>query len=179
MTYFRNHSLRLLSVALLLLGLAPGLTPVKGNNASAEAVSQWLYGFAGEHKSEQAWEKISHLNDKQDEPDLLLRKASKMISANAELFSLPVNNPEPTDEEVFNLLVQEWNRHQQTGSMGATILAERHHKTLPFENVKFSDVVISEYRPDGIDTQVYGFKAITFDAHRLYPLVSGISINAP
>ncbi|MEX0772792.1 MAG: hypothetical protein WD038_06465 [Balneolales bacterium] len=179
MIIFRNHSLRLFSVALLLFGLAPALMPAQASYGSTEDVSVWLHSFAGEHSPEQAWEKISHLNDLQDAPDLLLRKASKMINANADLFSLPVNNSEPTDEEVFNLLVQEWNRYQQTGSMGTAILSERHYHALPLESVKFIDAAFDDFPFAGDDLQAYGPGTVAFNTHRLHPLLSGVSINAP
>lgn len=163
----------------MLTGLVPALVPAKAGYASTESVSAWLNGFAGENSQDLAREKISRLNNAQDEPDILLRKASKIISAHAELFALPVNNPHPTDEEVFNLLMQEWKRYQQTGSMGMAIMPERQHHALPFENVKFSDAGFYGTWATGVNAGSFGVLAIVHESHRLQPLLSGTSINAP
>ncbi|MEX0778673.1 MAG: hypothetical protein WD491_08545 [Balneolales bacterium] len=178
MNFFGNYHLRAVIIALLLFGMAPALMPAKATS-SAESVSVWLHGFAGESNLEQVMKKISHLDDLQDEPDLLLKKASEVISANAELFSLPGNNPEPTNEEVFKVLVQEWNRQQQTGSMGTAIVSERHSPALPFENIKYSDAFPASFLSADIESFSLTFETTVFETYRLHPLLSGTSINAP
>lgn len=169
------------SIAILLLGLVPVLVPARASVAPAETVSEWLYGFACENSPEQARGKISELNDLKHEPGQLLKKASRMISANADLFALPlpVSNPDPTEKEIFNLLVQEWNRYQQTGSMGTAVMAERFHHALPFGANHLSDSFPTRSFLAGHQSAAFGYETNTLDKYHLQPLLSGISINAP
>ncbi|MEX0686392.1 MAG: hypothetical protein WD267_00725 [Balneolales bacterium] len=179
MIIFRNHSLRLIGIMLLLIGLTPGLIPTKANFASAESVSKWLIGFAGENTSDQAWIKISQLETLQEEPSLLLKKASKMISENPDLFAIPVNNPEPTDEEVFNVLINEWNRQQQTGSMGTAFISERQSLGLPFGSINDIEAGFTLTIPPQTQNTSLRFSAYAAVSSNIIPLVGGTSINAP
>ena len=163
-----------------MLGLSPALLPDTEGYASSKSISAWLYGFAGELNPEQAREKISRLESMRENPNRVLKKASQIISANAELFSLPADNPSPNDEEIFKLLLVEWDRHQQGGAMGTAFISERQTQALPFDHVQISHTADGEYQHyHSALRETYSLDNIENLVFRLIHLSDGISINAP
>lgn len=155
-------------------------TPSSNNQ---DELTTWLLTFANEDKATLASEKLNlAISESTGDIDEALAAASRVIAENPDLFNLPQNEDESTDEEVLEVLIRQWNGTDQAGGMAKAVQPERNRSaTTP---VDFQHTQQGNYINRLVNTTTSYILSLIPGAQDLVnflitPLINGISINAP
>lgn len=181
MEFFRKHIIKTSILLLFAAALVLVLRPASQHHYNGESVSNWLLSLRSDTESPEVHEKIASLRSQQGDLPGLLRQASSIVSEHADDFTLPVNGPEASDEDIYNTLLLKWTMQQQSENHASALHQERNTRnnqapepeqsTLRTNVVQAVQVVVSTYEKAG--------EIRDFVRRLLQPLSSGIAINAP
>lgn len=184
MNFFRTHIIRSYSAALLLAGILIYFLKPAGVHETHDAFALWLQSNLKNNDNAGVVDEIRGLSSSQEGFESVVRQASVLVKAHAEDFELPVRNDSQDENEVYQLLIQEWNSYQNSSSGMAKAVIVKQAQTY---SLIPSDGFSSNSKISGIHTtsepkiSVYENNPDTkpsFSYH-LSPITSGTAINAP
>lgn len=185
MRRFRYYNLILIVGFLCGIGLTSHHAGQHIQRSGTDYITNWLLTFADQSNSELASEKLKDvLSSESDNFESILARASVVMAENPDLFNIPNNKDGSSNEDVFKVLITQWNQQQETGGMAKAVQVDRSRATTtaPYENISLrhgyrSTLNILDTATDFLVEALPG--AADFLGRILRPLVDGISINAP
>ena len=126
MKLFRLHITRIYGFFLLLIAIGLNIANITEQKAHHEAFTSWL-GSQLKNDDSEARLKIDNLSTDQSELEVVIRKASEVVTSYADDFKLPVGTEDeiPNSEQVFHLLLTQWNQFRNTeAGMSKAVLVE-------------------------------------------------------
>lgn len=181
MSIFRFHILRHVLILATIATMLPFLLLQQTGSTSVGKVTHWVQNFLDEDATDLR-EQIRLIEHGEQKPEGVLKKISTLISEHSEAFQIPVPVENPSEEDIYLILLHEWVEHQQNGNgMGATALAERNSKN-GFHVEKLYRAAHQALAQNF--TQYYlvlekVMIGITFIRYHLIPLSGGVAIGAP
>ena len=183
---FRSHNLFILIGFLLGIGFVSHFIAERAQHKQDDQLTEWLMTFADKEHSVIAGSMLREALQNEDDSDFksALERASEVIASHPEIFNISVDSEETTDQDVFKVLIKQWNMNQETGGMSKGIQTERdrsaaktsvesklsnHWSTSSDKYFKAGAAFLTENIP--------GAKYII--QFVLRPLIDGLSINAP
>ena len=184
MKFFRSHIARLSGFLLLMLGIMLHHAKPTENKSGHAAFTNWL-GSHLKTNNDGVIDQIDALNTQDGELEAVIRKASELVYDHADEFKIPGSDTDSsTEEDVYQLLLTEWNNFRNSGNgMGKAVLVEniKPQTVLPGDGYSFASTT-AKTQPD-VDT--YRYKVSTApdytssEQYTLSPLKSGTAIGAP
>jgi hypothetical protein len=184
MQQFRSKAIVWLTSVMIFIGVGSRLVSAPEETRKADTLTSWLLTFADVHQSDAALSKLSEIDALQSGGFLsALTKASEIIVAHPDLFSFPVDANSSSNEDVLEVLLLQWDLHNQASGMSKGLQPDRSRATATtpqdiqtrfwsattFESVQKN---IPIYIPAGITlADVLSFL--------IRPFTSGLAINAP
>ena len=181
---FSSHNLLLLTGFLLGIGFVSHFIGERAQHTQDDQLTEWLMTFADEEHRVLAGDILREaIQNDNDDLKSALERASEVIVSHPDIFNVPVDS-ETSGQDIFKVLIKQWNMNQETGGMSKGIQTDRDRfaaKTSVESRLsnhwsKTGD----KYFKAGISLNsetILGAKyIITFV---LRPLVDGLSINAP
>lgn len=184
MNFFRTQITRFTCSFLLLAGMAFYFVKPAIKKVRYEAFSSWLGSHLISHDKSQILAQVNALSSFDGEMESVIRKASELVTNHTQDFEFPITNKntESTDD-VFRLLLTEWNYFQLSSSgMGKAVHAENMKPQTVISSDKhiFIKGTTSAWYKGEILAEARLSDVVSPDAYlTLSPLKSGISIGAP
>lgn len=184
MKFFRKHIIQSYGAALLLAGIIVYFLKPAGVTETHDAFALWLQSNLKNNSNSGVVDQIRGLSSSQEGFDTVVRQASALVKAHAEDFELPLNNDSKDENEVYQLLIQEWNSYQNSSSgMAKAVFVKQAqpYSLIPADGFSpngktLHSRLISE-QTDGASENFPELKPL-FSYH-LSPFMSGTAINAP
>ena len=182
---FRSHNLLILIGFLLGIGFVSHFLGERVQHAQDDQLTEWLITFADEEHRVIAGNILREaIENDNDDLKSALERASEVIASHPEIFTVPVDSEETTDQDVFKVLIKQWNMNQETGGMSKGIQTERDRSAAKTSvESKLSNhwsTSADKYFKAGatflVETVPGARYIISFV---LRPLIDGLSINAP
>lgn len=181
MSIFRIHIIKIIVLLLFVTGIMLVAWPGKDRSHSGESVSAWLFELRSDTENPDVHNKINSLRTENGDIPGLLRKASTIIGEHSEDFTLPVENGDATNDDIYNTLLLKWTLHQK-GEPSDTVMITDRQPQVPPANEK-DDKSVWQELTNSVHMVVSAYSKISqaWDYIRmiLRPLVSGVAINAP
>ncbi|MEX0722771.1 MAG: hypothetical protein WD053_02785 [Gracilimonas sp.] len=184
MKFFRTHIARSFNVGILLAGLVFYFMKPVSENAEHDAFASWLQSNLKSSTNVEITDQIRGLSKADGQLESVIREASALVKANADEFELPVNSQSQDENEVFRVLLKEWNAYQSSSSgMGKAVLIKQTqpNSVLPVDGFSFGTKSVSQQHNVVIADAGISLKheiAPTNSFH-LIPISGGTAINAP
>jgi hypothetical protein len=159
------------------------LKPVS-EHASRDAFTIWLQSNLKSGKNTSVLSEIKSLHSVNGEMESIIREASALVKAHADDFKLPVDTRSKDENEVFQLLLKEWNDYQNSSSgMGkAVIIKQAQPQTiLPASGMAMGGKWIAhQQKPKQSSSHfLYDLTSAPVLSIHSTPLSGGIAIGAP
>jgi hypothetical protein len=185
MQIFRSKKLLLVTTILLWIGVSSRFFAAQTDAKHSNEITNWLLTFADKEQSDLASIKLkSAIQQDQNGFRGMLSKASEIIIEHPDLFNLPVDSANSTDKDVFQVLLTQWDLHNQLSGMSDGLQTERNRVIATATNETFSlkywthrFISVSESAKSLQASHIPYLELITNIVIR--PLVDGLSINAP
>ncbi len=185
MKLFRLHITRTYGFLLLLIGIGLNISSISEQKVHHAAFTSWLGSHLKNDDSE-AHKKLNTLSTDHSELEEVIRKASEVVTSHVDDFKLPVGSDEnePNADQVFHLLLSQWNQFQHTeAGMGKAVLIEsvKVQTILPNDG-KFVTADFSDQRKSVQESNLnieLNSDEIRSSSFLLSPLESGTAIGAP
>ncbi len=159
--------------------------PVQAEAAS-NSFASWLHTVVkkGDVDSDNLRQELFKLRRSDNSLNTLIQKASKIVSQNNDDFNLPLDEGNNNSEEIYNLLVLEWNSYQTGNGMGKASVPSNIKSNFHTTIDKFSYSIngVSGKNIDrfcftvGQPNPVYFTPKPSF---HIIPLSGGVAIGAP
>ncbi|MTI86752.1 MAG: hypothetical protein FH748_02150 [Balneolaceae bacterium] len=181
MIFFRSHITQLTGAAALLTGILFHFMLPVNEEVRHEAFASWLQSYVKSQENAQVIDQINKLASEDEELNSVIRKASELVKSHSDDFELPVK-PQ-AEEDVFHLLLSEWNSFQtSSGGMGQAIIIEQSKtQTVLPKNVLAS--AGNSFSRQGHTVHLISlaidFEGSGYGNYHTSPLSGGTSINAP
>lgn len=184
MKFFRKHITQSYGAALLLAGIIIYFLKPAGVHETHDAFALWLQSNLKNNINSGVVDEIRDLSASKDGFESVVRQASVLVKTHAEDFELPVRNDAQDENEVYQLLIQEWNSYQNSSSGMAKAVILKQGQT-------YSLIPADGFSPKGklsgtltISEQKDGLFEANLDSepsfsYHLVPFTSGTAINAP
>lgn len=184
MNFFRTHIARLVNVGILLAGLLFYFMKPVSDNAEHDAFASWLQSNLKSSTNTNVVDQIRGLSDKDGKLESVIRQASALVKAHADDFELPVDTHTKNENEVFQLLLTEWNNYQNSSTgMGKAVIIKQAqpNSVLPVDGFSFGNKSLtSQHSTIFADASVTGEQVTTTpSSFYIAPLSGGTAINAP
>lgn len=182
MKFFRLHSVRIGLLVLLVVSILPSLWPWQQDSHDKALFSQWLGSLIDHKESEEAGDKLDRLHEDTSDVVSLLKQASLVISENRDLFSLPVDEQNASQEDVFRMLIKQWSLHHQGSGMSETTLLERILFKVPGIEKAFKHFMMPWHqtlRSERSQESHLPIFDLPFKPVSLIPMANGVAIGAP
>lgn len=184
MKFFRTHIARSFNVGILLAGLLFYFMRPVSDNAEHDAFATWLQSNLKSSTNTNVSDQIRGLTSADEKLESVIRQASVLVKAHADDFELPVDTQSKDENEVFQLLLKEWNNYQNSSTgMGKAVIIKQAqpHSVLPVDGFSFGNKSLtSQQTAIFANTDVIGEQVLA-SSHSFYitPLSGGTAINAP
>lgn len=184
MKFFRTNIARSFNVGILLAGLLFYFVKPVSDNAEHDAFASWLQSNLKSSTNSSVADQIRGLSSTDEKIESVIRQASALVKAHADDFELPVDTQSKDENEVFQLLLKEWNNYQNSSTgMGKAVIIKQAqpHSVLPVDGFSFGNKSLtSQHTAMFADAGISGEQVIA-TSHSFYisPLSSGTAINAP
>lgn len=185
MKFFRLHISRLTGVLLLTLGMVMHFAKPVEENTSHDAFTSWLSTHL-KTQNHTVLDEIEALSTDSEELESVIRKASELVLSNTDDFELPIstNNESSSEEDLYHLLLTEWNIYQKSSSgMGKAVFIQniKPQTILPTDTQFFSSAIAKNELHYDVDhnTNCGTVELTSATAYILSPLKSGTAIGAP
>lgn len=184
MKFFRTHIVRSFNVGILLAGLLFYFMKPVSDNAEHNAFASWLQSNLKSDTNTNVADQIRGLSSADKKIESVIRQASALVKAHADEFKLPVDTQSKDENEVFQLLLKEWNNYQNSSTgMGKAVIIKQAqpNSVLPVDGFSFGNKLLtSQYSAIFTDDGVTGEQIIaTSHSFHTSPLTGGTAINAP
>lgn len=184
MKFFRSHIARLSGFVMLTLGMMLHYAKPAESKTGHGAFTSWL-GTYLKTDNDTILNQIDALSTQEGELDTVIRKASELVCDHVDDVEIPIPDSEPpSEEEVYHLLLKEWNRYRNLGSgMGKAAIIEnlKPHTILPSDGYAHPSI-LSKTRADVYVNLGYNLTTPEYTSAPQYtfsPLESGTAIGAP
>ncbi|MEX0857813.1 MAG: hypothetical protein WD016_06680 [Balneolaceae bacterium] len=117
-----------------------------GDKVQHEAFASWLQSTLKTQDDSAVLEQINELSALDEELESVIRKASVLVQNHSGVFKLPVNDRPVDENEVYRLLLTEWNAFQHsTSGMGKAVIIKnaKPHSILPNDALTYSGKAIA------------------------------------
>lgn len=196
MQKMRTHSLQLLLVALISLGISVNTMRITTYAHASQSFANWLSTVVKEDRNgaSNLNNKLKSLENSGIELHQLIAEASVLVSQHAQAFSLPVPqnrtdrkddkqapNSKPDPHTIFNLLISEWNSSESHNAMREISMRKWGNTTYLFN----TDNLYHDFFDDtGQTIHTFLFKFVhqsipQLNSRWIIPFASGIAIGAP
>jgi hypothetical protein len=140
MEFFRTHIARTVNVCLLLVGMALYFMKPVSEQADHDAFTSWLQSNLKTGNNASVTDQIKDLQNKTDGLESIIRQASVLVKAHSDDFELPVDAQSKDENEVFQVLLTEWNAYQTSSGMGRAVIVKpaKPHSVLPIDGLAFA-----------------------------------------
>ncbi len=181
MRFFRSHTVKVPLLLLIVTGIIFVAWPREDRIQTGESVSAWIMALRADTDNPELHGKIYSLRSEKDDIPGLLRKASAIIGEHQDDFTLPVDEGNATNDDIYNTLLLKWTLHQQEAVTDTLTILDRQVQVPPAsekdDKSLLSQVTNSIQFIIGAYSRVS--EAIDYIRMILRPLAGGISINAP
>ena len=182
---FRSHNLFILIGFLLGIGFVSHFIGERAQHTQDDQLTEWLMTFADKEHSAIAGNMLREaLQNEDSDLKSALERASEVIASHPEIFNIPVDSDKSTNQDVFKVLIKQWNMSHETGGMSKGIQSERDRSaaktSVEFKLSNHWSTNTDKYFKAGsafFTENVPGAKYII--SFVLRPLIDGLSINAP
>jgi hypothetical protein len=182
---FRSHNLLLLIGFLLGIGFVSHFIGERARHTQDDQLTEWLMTFADDKHRVLAGNILREaIQNDNDDLKSALERVSEVIASHPDIFNVPVDSEETSGQDVFKVLIKQWNMNQDTGGMSKGIQTERDRSAAKTSvESKLSNhwsISANKYFKAGamfLVENVPGAKYIV--SFVLRPLIDGLSINAP
>ncbi len=140
MKFFRTHIARSFNVGFLLAGLLFYFMKPASNNPEHDAFAAWLQSNLKSSTNTNVADQIRGLSNADGKLESVIRQASALVKAHADDFELPVDTQTKDENEVFQLLLTEWNNYQNSSTgMGKAVIIKQAqpNSVLPVDGFSF------------------------------------------
>lgn len=183
MNALRSYTAKILLAVFIWAGTGLYLVRPVQAEASSNAFASWLKTVVKKGDTGNLRRQIYQLKESESSLNLLIRKASEMVSRYNDAFNLPLTDNTPDSGQVYNLLIVEWNSYQTGNGMGKAPVPKTVKSNLTPPADKFSHF----YSPAVERTFYTGNYALTETgpvtppsvSYKITPLSGGIAIGAP
>lgn len=175
----------LITSIILWIGVSTRFFAVQDDARHSNEVTDWLLTFADKDRTDLAGDKLRSAIAKEDHGfHSMLAKASEIIIENPDLFNFPAGSGNSSNEDVLQVLITQWNLHNQTSGMSKGVQNERNRISVTTPNDSASVKYWSSHPQNlyraGWQLAVQQFPGFeTVAAYFIRPLIDGLSINAP
>jgi hypothetical protein len=151
--------------------------------ANHDAFTSWLQSNLKTGNNASVSNQIKNLHSENDELESIIRQASALVKAHSDDFELPVDAQSKDENEVFQLLLKEWNAYQSSSGMGKAVIVKqaKPHSVLPIDGLAFAGNNIQNqktFSPLTLSGSAATPAAESFDFN-IAPLSGGTAIGAP
>lgn len=184
MKFFRSHIIQSLFSGLLLAGIIIYFFKPGGSQADEDAFTSWLQASLKTNNNAEVIDQIRQLSHVDVEIESVIRKASSLVKSHAEDFNLPVSSESDDENEVFHVLLKEWNAYQNssTGMGNAVFIKQAQpYSVLPADGMSFSSKAVAGQALLVTKTEtatVFHTPPVSSSFH-VSPLSGGTAIGAP
>lgn len=185
MQIFRSKKLLVVTTILLWVGVSSRFFTSQTDAKQSSEITNWLLTFADKEQSDLASIKLkSAIQQDQHGFRSILSKASEIIIEHPDLFNLPVDSANSTDKDVLQVLLTQWDLHNQISGMSDGLQTDRNRinatatnetSTIKYWTHRFR--TLGDSAKSLLTSHIPYLELITNVAIR--PLVDGLSINAP
>ena len=185
MKMFRSHIARLSGFIMLTIGMVLHYAKPADSKTDHSAFTSWL----GSHLKTQdhdVLDELESLSEEVGELETVIRKASELVFSHSDDFKLPVSEEgeESSKDEVYHLLLTQWNNYQSSGSgMGKAVFIQniKPQTILPTDGHFLSSVLTKQSMHYDVDevSDLGDHELASGNAYILSPLKSGTAIGAP
>lgn len=175
----------MLTIALW-LGMAMYLVRPVQADAASNSFASWLDSVVkqDEHNSDDLQKKLYQLKESDQSLNILIQKASEIVSRHNEDFNLPLGAAETNTQSVYNMLVWEWNSFQTGNGMGkasvpTTIKANFYPPVDKFSTSLGEDLAQKQDQKTLLSDRVVTVESQSFISFHISPLSGGVAIGAP
>lgn len=183
MKFFRTHIIRFTGTLTLLAGIALYFLQPVDKQGQHENFAIWLQSHLKAQSNSDVSNKISKLTFSDEKFDAVLKKASILVQSHLQDFELPVNKHDADEQEVFQLLLTEWNAFQDFAKgMGkaAIIKNAKPYSVLPTDALAFSGKFSSQLQNPALRVDDNPFyESFPLQDYHTSPFKSGTAIGAP
>lgn len=184
MKFFRSHIARLTGFFMLMIGMALHHTIPSDNESGQNGFTSWL-GSHLKTQDDSVMDKIDELASGDQQLEEVIRRASEIVYSHSDDFELPVSNEnDTTEEDLYKLLLTEWNSFRNSGNgMGKAVLIEhiKPQTVIPSDG-HLLGYAVTKTTP-GFDVYnefaLYNIELAPSESYILSPLKSGTAIGAP
>lgn len=183
MKFFRTYLIRFAGTIFLLSGFAFYFLNPVDNNRQHDEFANWLQSHLKTQNNSEVADKISEFSLSDEQFEVILLKASKLVQNHLQDFELPHKKDAADEDEMMQLLLTEWNAFQDfSRGMGKAVVITnaKPNSILPTGTLAFSGK-LSIHQPDLRLAEESGFEYIELvpSDFKISPLKSGTAIGAP
>ncbi|MDR9418653.1 hypothetical protein [Gracilimonas sp.] len=184
MKFFRTHIIQSFNIGFLLIGMVFYFLKPTNAHSDHDAFASWLQSNLKANSNGEIADQIQQLVTSKSEIESVIREASTLVKAHAENFELPLSEQSQDENDVFKLLLKEWEDYQNSSSgMGKAVIVKQAnpHSILPLDGFSFGGKFIGQHSNLFLTSANNSFQqsSIYLFNESASPLKSGIAINAP
>ncbi len=184
MKIFRTHIIQNLSACLLLAGMFFYFLKPASSNTDDDAFASWLKTNLKTGNNAEVIDQIQQLSHSGSEIESVIRKASSLVKNHADDFTLPVAQDDQDENEVFQVLLKEWNDFQNSASgMGKAVIIKQAqpYTVLPIDGIAFASKAFKKQFSELASPEISEIFFIRPPAvsYHISPLTGGTAIGAP
>jgi len=179
----RSHTAKIILALFIWAGIGMYLVhPVQAKN-STKLFTSWLETVVKKEHGVDIRQQIYRLKESDGSLSALIEKASEMVSRNNDEFNLPLAGQSSDANDVYQMLLVEWNSYQTGNGMGKASGPETVKTNLhpPVDKFAYTAHWKSETTGSSITAAPAGgaMPDGTATSHLLEPLSGGMAIGAP
>lgn len=183
MKRLRTHIARWLVAFLVISGFSLSLVQPAQARQNTHDFARWLDMMAKSSDTAALQKELKDLKASGEALSAMIQKASEIISKNNENFNFPFAKEE-TPNQLYQLLLIEWNQFQTGDAMAGIPSAQKTIKPLlPWHTDKLSTPGLAVFCSDSFQVAANRFvitnRQQTQEPLSLQPMSSGIAIGAP
>lgn len=183
MKFFRTYLIRFAGTICLLSGMTSYFLNPADKNGQHDEFAIWLQSHLKTQNNSDVAEKISAFSFSDEQFEVILLKASKLVQSHLQDFELPHKKDAADENEMMQLLLTEWNAFQDfSKGMGkaAIIKNAKPNSILPTGTLAFSGK-FSIHQPFFDLPVSSGFEYVESlpQNFKISPLIGGTAIGAP
>ncbi len=186
MKMFRSHIARVSGFLMLMIGMVLHYAKPADSKTDYSAFTSWLESHL-KTPDHTVLDELEALSSDNGELETVIRKASELVHTHSDDFKLPVSEGDDertSKEDVYQLLLTQWNNYQNSGSgMGKAVFIQniKPQTILPSDGHHFSSALNKRTLRYDVDevSDIKDYELTSGNASILSPHKSGTAIGAP
>lgn len=160
------------------------LLPSQQQNQTTRHFTNWLSSFITGKSNDPIKQQVRELGVSNHAISQLMARASELISKHADQFKIPFKKQNPSEKDVYKVLLVEWNLYHQSTATNNMVLLEQTKSQNLFNPDKHPTVpvlssVLIQKQPTNFTEHYLETRDGRFINTSAKPLRSGIAIGAP